>query len=702
MWRSKNLARDRWLGRPWLSRAIRFIVYTVPFLCSILAALTLSTLIPMAHSWPVAAVRLIAIAAASTVVLYGADRMTRRMLPLAALVSLTLVFPDEAPSRFKIAMQSGGTVVLQRRLEQYRRVGADEPALAAQRLLELVADLSRHDRLTRGHSERVRAYSQMIGEELGLSEAEIDNLRWAALLHDIGKLEIPFEILNKPDTLTTDEYETIKRHPGIGAKLAAPLAGWLGESVRAVGEHHERWDGYGYPNGLRGTDISLAARIVAVADTFDVMTSVRSYKKPGTAAEARAELARCAGTQFDANVVRAFLSISLGKLRLAMGPLSWLTQLALFPTGLAGATAAAPALMAAAGMTAAALGTAGAPNTDTHRPSTQATAVTVVDVPGNPDHSIVTVSIVTVSVPAAGSSGTTAPAVTTGGISQGESAASTAPVATTQQTTETGTNPQARPTTVPGNVVDETVPVSRNPTSPTPVATTAAPRPPSSTSPPTTPAPPTTAPGTTQPATTPPPTTSPPTSTPPTTPPTVPPTVGRYLLGSSAPGDVVSQSVLPLVARAPLNSALPNLDTDHDSSPGRLLKRNTGFGFGNTDKLQRFRLDPPGTIRMNGPTSLVMFVAAKDFRTAEVEVQATLLDCIDSLGLCNTFATTAVTFTGAHNQYTQVTFDLGSQSHTVAASHNLELWITVTPGSAHEMWMAYDTTGLESALTITP
>ena len=174
------------------------LVYAVPFLCSILTALTLSMLIPMAHTWPVAAARRIAIAAVSTVVLYGADRLTRRMLPLAALLSLTLAFPDEAPSRFKIAMRSGGTVVLQRRLEQYRRLGANEPALAAQRLLELVADLSRHDRLTRGHSERVRAYSQMIGEELGLSEAEIDNLRWAALLHDIGKLEIPFEILNKP------------------------------------------------------------------------------------------------------------------------------------------------------------------------------------------------------------------------------------------------------------------------------------------------------------------------------------------------------------------------------------------------------------------------------------------------------------------------------------------------------------------------
>ena len=473
----------------------------MPFVCSILAALTLSILIPMAHSWPVAAVRLITIAAASTIVLYVADRMTRRMLPLAALLSLTLAFPDEAPSRFKIAMRSGGTVELRRRLEQYRRIGANEPALAAQRLLELVADLSRHDRLTRGHSERVRAYSQMIGEELGLTEAEIDCLRWAALLHDIGKLEIPFEILNKPDRLTADEFETIMRHPGIGARLTAPLAGWLGESVRAVGEHHERWDGDGYPNGLRGTDISLAARIVAVADAFDVMTSFRSYKKPGTAAEARVELARCAGTQFDANVVRAFLSISLGKLRLAMGPLSWLTQLAFFPTGLAGATAAAPALMAAAGMTAAALGTAAAPHADTHRDSTPSAAVRVVDVGEELDH-----STVTVSVPAAGAHQTSEPDVTElGASSQGQSTTSTAPEVTTQQTTVTATSAPARPTTIPGNVVDQTVPISRNPAPPT-VATTTAPHTPS---PPTLPSAPTTVapPTTPAPVTTPPPTT---------------------------------------------------------------------------------------------------------------------------------------------------------------------------------------------------
>ena len=700
MRRISNVTRDRWLGRPWLSRAVRFLIYAVPFLCSILAALALSTVIPAAPSWPVAIVRLVAIAVGSTVVLYGADRLTRRMLPLAALLSLTLVFPDEAPSRFKIAMRSGGTVELQRRLEEYRRVGANEPAVAAQRLLELVADLSQHDRLTRGHSERVRAYSQMIGAELGLSEAEIDKLRWAALLHDIGKLEVPFEILNKTDPLTADEYETIRRHPGVGARLTAPLAGWLGDSVRAVGEHHERWDGHGYPNGLRGTDISLAARIVAVADTFDVMTSVRSYKKPGTAVDARAELARCAGTQFDASVVRAFLSISLGKLRLAMGPLSWLTQLSFFPSGLVGAAAAAPALMAAAGLTAASLGTAAAPHNDTHRLSTPAAAEVTVASVADPSHP----SNVTVSVPAGSTHPTTTRDVTSPGVvPRGDSAATTSPVSTTHDTTVTGTSPQVRPTVVPGNAVDQTVPISRSPTPPT-AATTAVPRsssPSSAASDTTTTA---AAPATPAPPTTPPPTTATPTTPPPTTaPPTIPPPlVATYLLGSSASGDVVSQAVLPLVARAPLNTGVvPNLDTDHDSSPGRYLKRSSGLSLGNTDKVQRFRLDPAGTIALNGPASLVLFAGAKDLLADSVQAQATLLDCLDVGGSCTTFATATVTFTGTSGQFAPVTFDFGPQTVTLAVSHNLQLWIIVTPASTNDMWMAYDTTGLESALSLT-
>jgi hypothetical protein len=174
------------------------------------------------------------------------------------------------------------------------------------------------------------------------------------------------------------------------------------------------------------------------------------------------------------------------------------------------------------------------------------------------------------------------------------------------------------------------------------------------------------------------------------------------LLGSSSSGDVASQAVLPLVTRAPLNSILPNLDTDRDDKPGRVLKRSSDLTLGGTDKVQRFRLDPAGTIRLNGPTSLVLFAAARDFHTDRVQVQATLLDCADVLGLCSTFATATVTFTGSANQFVPVTFDFGSQTRTVASSHNLELRIVVPSASERDMWMAYDTTGLDSALNITP
>jgi HD domain len=684
----ETVATDRWLARPWLSRAVRCVVYAAPFLCSIIGALILSSLIPQARNWPGAAARLVGIAAGSTIVLYGVDRLTRRMLPLAALLSLTLVFPDSAPSRFKIAMRSGGTAELRRRLDVYRRMGADEPALAATRLLELVADLSVHDRLTRGHSERVRAYSQMIGDELGLTEDEIDRLRWAALLHDIGKLEIPYEILNKPGRLTAEEFETIKRHPEIGARLTAPLAGWLGQSVRAVGEHHERWDGQGYPNGLRGTDISLAARIVSVADAFDVMTSVRSYKKPGTAAEARAELARCAGTQFDANVVRAFLSISLGKLRLAMGPLSWLTQLTVIPTGLAGATAAAPALMAAAGMTAAALGTAVGPEPAAVRPQHRSAAVSVVGLVDATDHSTVTVSAPTDTSAATNSTETN------------RATESTSPTAVQPQTSDTGTTPPpgpGEPATTSTTVRTTVVPLTPSPTTPPQPVTTTTHAPTSSpTTSSITPAtPPATTPST-GPSTTPATTAAPPPS-PPTTAPSSP---AMYLLGSSSVGDVASQSVLPLVARAPLNAGtLPNLDTDLDNKTGRTLDKDATLTATSTKKIQRYRLDPAGTLQLNGPASLLVYAAARDFHDDDLQTQAALVDCVDVVNLCTTFATATVNFTG-QNQFTPVTFDFGNQSRSLDATHNLQLWIIVTKSSERDMWMAYDTAGYESALTI--
>ena len=168
------LGRHRWIGRPWVARFVRVLVYVVPFAASILAAFVLSAMIPPAATWPIAIVRLIVIAICSTIVLYGVDKATRKALPLAVLLDLTLVFPDEAPSRLKVALRSGGTRPVEQRLEDYRALGQDEPAEAAEQLLELVAELSRHDRRTRGHSERVRAYAQMIGEELSLRDDEID------------------------------------------------------------------------------------------------------------------------------------------------------------------------------------------------------------------------------------------------------------------------------------------------------------------------------------------------------------------------------------------------------------------------------------------------------------------------------------------------------------------------------------------------
>ena len=318
-------------------------------------------MLPTVTTIPMAIVRWLLIAIASTGVMIVAERFTRRLLPLAALFSLTLAFPDRAPSRFRLAIRTATTLQLRKVIADARagRIG-DTPAEAAQKLLELVGALSLHDRLTRGHCERVRGYAHVIGEELGLDADDLDRLRWSAMLHDIGELLVSADVLNKPDALTPHEFDTVKQHPDFGRELIAPLAEWLGDASRAVWEHHERWDGEGYPRRLAGDDISLAARIVAVADAFDVMTSAQSYKQPVSAAAARAELARCAGSQFDPTVVRAFLNISIGRLRMAIGPLSWLTQLSFVPQSLvtagASGTSAVTAVTAVIGLGAGVIG----------------------------------------------------------------------------------------------------------------------------------------------------------------------------------------------------------------------------------------------------------------------------------------------------------------------------------------------------------
>jgi len=322
------VGEGRWKRRPILGQLVRLLALAVPLGASVLAAVTVSRVVPRPSSLVGVVGWWAMLIVVSTLVVAVVDRAARRLLPLAALLRLCMVFPDQAPSRFSVAFKAGTTRNLKEKLARATEQGAaDEPARAAERILVLVAAMNIHHRGTRGHSERVRAFNDLIAEELRLPEADRDRLRWAALLHDVGKLEVPVRILDKPGKPTEAEWDTLRRHPEDGARIVAPLRGWLGPWAAAIEEHHERWDGAGYPRGLAGQEIGLAARIVAVADVFEVMTAPRAYRRPVNAEAARAELARCAGSQLDPAVVRAFLNVSLGKLRVAMGPLSWLAQL---------------------------------------------------------------------------------------------------------------------------------------------------------------------------------------------------------------------------------------------------------------------------------------------------------------------------------------------------------------------------------------
>ena len=299
-------------------------VVAAPFVASVAVAIGVARLLGTPVDTPERVLWWLGVLVASLGSLVVFDRAARRLLPLAALLELSLIFPDRAPSRLGVALRSGSTGKLKAREVEALRRGELEPAEAAHTILALAASLNIHDRDTRGHSERVRAYADLIGAELGLDPADRDRLRWAALLHDLGKLTVPAQTLHAAGELSPDDWETLRRHPIEGARLAEPLREWLGPWGLAIEQHHERYDGTGYPFGLAGDELSLGARIVAVADSYDAMTSVRSYNVPRSAAAARQELAGQAGTHFDPAVVRAFLSISLGQLRWVMGPLAFL------------------------------------------------------------------------------------------------------------------------------------------------------------------------------------------------------------------------------------------------------------------------------------------------------------------------------------------------------------------------------------------
>jgi putative nucleotidyltransferase with HDIG domain len=168
----------------------------------------------------------------------------------------------------------------------------------------LALALDARDPYTAGHSERVSAISVAIGRQMKVSAEDLDTLRLGALLHDIGKIGISDAVLRKPGPLTADEFALIETHPSVGARILRSVH-FLAPHLSIVELHHERPDGPGYPHRLRGDEIPLLARIVHVADAFDAMTSARAYRPARGSAEALRELWRCAGSQFDAEVVHA-------------------------------------------------------------------------------------------------------------------------------------------------------------------------------------------------------------------------------------------------------------------------------------------------------------------------------------------------------------------------------------------------------------
>ncbi len=204
---------------------------------------------------------------------------------------------------------------LQLRIKEYQQFleeKVDEQTAEIRRLFlgaieALVFALEAKDKYTGGHSRRVTEMALALGHQLGLSEEDLEDLRWGSLLHDVGKIAVDQLIQNKPDSLTREEYEHIMIHAHVGAGIVQPVVN--DRVVETIEHHHDHYDGSGLHQVIAGNDIPLAARILAVADAFDAMTSDRPYRPAMSATEAVDEIKRCTGTQFDPMAAEAFFRI---------------------------------------------------------------------------------------------------------------------------------------------------------------------------------------------------------------------------------------------------------------------------------------------------------------------------------------------------------------------------------------------------------
>jgi len=235
-------------------------------------------------------------------------------LAVGAMDYLTKPFHlEEVRARVAQALEKRRLVLENR---GYQESLQEKVAVQARRLEELflasvqalAEALEVKDPYTRGHSVRVSHYSSVIAKEMGLGGELLRRIELGGHVHDIGKIGVREDVLNKPGKLTNDEYQHIMTHPMVGWKILAPLLGDMPEALNIVRSHHERFDGRGIPDGLAGTNIPLEARITAAADSFDAMTSDRPYRPGLSMDEAITEIVRCSGAQFDPRVVDAVMS----------------------------------------------------------------------------------------------------------------------------------------------------------------------------------------------------------------------------------------------------------------------------------------------------------------------------------------------------------------------------------------------------------
>lgn len=254
--------------------------------------------------------------------------LARRLDPMGLRTGPPIVDMDAIPDRDDAAAleQMGAT------LERHRmrlRLRDLETALASQAaarqrdadrarldgLLRIGAAAEYRDDNTWEHTQRVAAMAARLARRVGVEDRQVELIRLAAPLHDVGKIAIPDYILLKPDSLTDEEFEVVKTHAAVGARILGDSEAELTQTAALIaGSHHERWDGTGYPDRLVGEDISIAARVVAVADVFDILVHERPWKQEWTVEDAAGEIRRSSGTQFDPAVVAAFDEL---------GPATW-------------------------------------------------------------------------------------------------------------------------------------------------------------------------------------------------------------------------------------------------------------------------------------------------------------------------------------------------------------------------------------------